>query len=153
MTPQDILALEEKDCIHEKLSPTQLKAVFLLAEGSLTLVEIARQLGISRDLLFKWRRDPDFEEFLMDELDSLLNDLRIKHKPLLGESFDTLAQIIRQQKVDQEDFNKGKICIGTIESIHKSIDVLANVRILKKQAQKIKELEAAARDFENSNQG
>ena len=58
----------------KELSSKQLKAIELLAIGQQSLTDITKEVGITRDTLWKWRKKATFRKAVADRTRELLAD-------------------------------------------------------------------------------
>ena len=56
------------------LNEKKIKAIGLIAEGNLSMTEIAKEVGVSRNALYLWRKDKEYQQ----ELDKLYTYYSIK---------------------------------------------------------------------------
>jgi len=75
----------------KELTTKQLKAIELLSLGQLTLTDITKELGITRDTLWRWRKQPKFRQAVANRTRELLADalpeifLRLKERAIEGD--------------------------------------------------------------------
>jgi len=80
--------------MSHKLTPKQIKAIYLLAAGA-TTIEAGKALKLRRETLSRWKQIPDFVmEFdkVMEEQRESMNH-RLTH--LAGDSIDTVSKEIK----------------------------------------------------------
>ncbi|UBM16388.1 phBC6A51 family helix-turn-helix protein [Bacillus velezensis] len=50
------------------LNEKKIKAIGLIAEGNLSMTEIAKEVGVSRNALYLWRKDKEYQQELDKEI-------------------------------------------------------------------------------------
>lgn len=137
-----ILNLPDESCRHEKLDPTQIKAIYLLLDGRFTLNKICQELNIDTSSLWAWRKkNEDFKEFFDAQLDEQIINLKHHHACNLENAFEEMAELTRKKSLTKEEFDKGKICELYIDKVQKNIEFITGYKHLKKQAEEIARLE------------
>lgn len=74
----------------DTLTPQQWRAVMLEFEGRLTSVDIAKDVGIARKTLYRWRDRPDYQKALRD----MVEDLRSRTLRTAGRVANSALQAI-----------------------------------------------------------
>jgi Helix-turn-helix of insertion element transposase len=140
---QIILELSEDYCLHEKLDPTQIKAIFLLIDGRFTQTQICNELNIDKKTLWTWKNlNQDFKDHFDYCLDEQIMNLKEHHGANLYNAFEEMAQLTRKKSLTKEEFDKGKICGEYIDKVQKNIEFICGYKHLKKQAEEIAKLES-----------
>lgn len=57
-------------------SPRRRKAAKLIAEGELTLEEVARECGVSDRTIYRWKNVPDFDAYVRELEDAIREDAK-----------------------------------------------------------------------------
>jgi transposase-like protein len=79
----------------KRTDPKWLQAVELVAMGQHTLEEIYTTVGVSRDTLYRWKREPDFVQDVKDKMVVIFEDLIPKAIATVEELLDSTNQKVR----------------------------------------------------------
>lgn len=82
------------------LDDRQRKAIEMLATGNYELQEIAKEVGVSRQTLWSWRKEPEFTAELNTELTALREEAITKLKAKCGPVMDELLKMALSDKTD-----------------------------------------------------
>ena len=82
-----------------KLNENQLIAIHLLASG-LKASNIAKQLGVRKETLSRWRQEPIFKEALEDKIEIILSEIIESQKHLLMMSQNVILKTLESKSID-----------------------------------------------------
>ena len=82
-----------------KLNENQLIAIHLLASG-LKASNIAKQLGVRKETLSRWRQEPIFKEALEDKIEIILSEIIESQKHLLMMSQNIILKTLESKSID-----------------------------------------------------
>ena len=93
-----------------KITNRHKRAAFLLAQGVLTAGAIAEELGVTRQAIVKWKRDPDFKRLLDASFEPFI-DTGLKEKQLLEVAYNTLAKVMKSGQNEAARVSAAKYAI------------------------------------------
>jgi len=90
------------------LDERQLKAIELLAEGSMKIAEIAKVCDVSRQSIWLWRQEPEFKE----KLDERLTQIKTEANEKISSSLPVVVdELIRLALSDKTPIREKKDCL------------------------------------------
>lgn len=82
--------------MSHKLTPKQIKAIYLLAAGK-TTIEVGKQLKLRRETLSRWRRIPEFSMEFDRITQEMCDDMKSRLTCLVGESIGAVSHGIKSE--------------------------------------------------------
>tara|TARA_R100000231_G_scaffold604_2_gene1102 strand:+ start:860 stop:1237 length:378 start_codon:yes stop_codon:yes gene_type:complete len=98
-----------------KITQKHKKAALLCAQGYLSILQIANEIGVARQTIIHWKKKAEFQALILQYNEPLL-DTEVRERNLLDQAYKTLQIVMENGQNDGAKVNAAKYVIDTFRN-------------------------------------
>lgn len=107
----------------EGITPQKRRAIQLRLEGK-SWTQIARELKVTTECIWYWRRDPEFQALLVRTEEKIFEETSLRHHKYISDAFDALYKMVINESGEYSPRQQFNAAVKLIELTHKNIEVI-----------------------------
>lgn len=105
------------------ITPQKRRAVELRLEGK-SWTQIARELKVTTEAIWYWRRDPEFQALLVRTEEKIFEETSLIHHKYISDAFNALHRMVVNEYGEYSHRIQFNAAVKLIELTHKNIEVI-----------------------------